>query len=86
MNNDFNLSNEQINQLLNMAASKLGKDPQELRSQLEQGAFDNVINGLNSSQSNQIRNLLNNPKALEMMLNNPQVKQLLTQLMGGKGR
>lgn len=82
--NNQNLDSKKLDELLGIAGRKLGADPQKLKSQLEQGAFDDVIKNLNSKQSNQLGQLLNNPKALEMMLSTPQAQKLLRDLMGGK--
>lgn len=82
--NNQNLDSKKLNELIGMASQKLGTDPQKLKAQLEKGAFDDVIKNLNSKQSNQINQLLNNPKALEQVLNTPQAQKLLRDLMGGR--
>ena len=75
MNNNPQMNKARLDMLLSMAGKKLGTDPSKLKSQLEQGAFD---------QAAQINRLLSNPQALEQLLNTPRAKQLLNELMGGK--
>lgn len=84
MNNNPQVNKARLDMLLSMAGKKLGTDPGKLRSQLERGAFDEALKGLDQNQAAQINHLLSNPKALEQMLNTPKAKQLLQELMGGK--
>lgn len=75
---------EKMNALLGMAGKKLGKDPRQLRAQLENGQLNQVLGNLDPQRAAQINQLLNNPQQLEQMLNSPQVKSLLNGLMGKK--
>lgn len=84
MNRTPNLNGQNLDALLQMAGRKIGADPAKLKAQLEQGAFDDVIKGLNAKQSAQINQLLSNPKALEQMLNTPGAQKMLKDLMGGR--
>jgi len=80
--NNLNLSDEKVNALLKMAAAKLGKNPEELKSQLQSGSLDNL--NLSPDASKQVQNFLNNPKAREELLANPNVKNMLANMMGKK--
>lgn len=82
--NNLNLSPDKMESLLKIASQKLGKEPDELKNQLEQGNLNNVIGGLNPKLQNQISSIANNPKAIEAMLQNPNVANMLSGLMGGK--
>lgn len=84
MNQNPNLTPESIDKLLAVAGAKLGTDPKKLRAQFEQGAFDDVLRRLPKGKSEMVSNLMQNPKAMEQMLNTPQAQQLLRNLMGGK--
>ena len=84
MNNNPQMNKARLDMLLSMAGKKLGTDPSKLKSQLEQGAFDAALKGINQDQAAQINRLLSNPQALEQLLNTPRAKQLLNELMGGK--
>jgi len=82
--NNFNLSDEKVNTLLQIAATKLGKDPQELRDQLESGSLDNLTKGLNPVAAKQFQSMLSNPKAAESLLSDSKVQTLLSGLLGKK--
>lgn len=82
--NNFNMSQENQNALLQMAAKKLGKDPNELMEQLQSGQLDSITKGMDQKTTNQIGALLNNPKALETLLGNDKIRSMLENL--GKGQ
>lgn len=79
-----NMSSEMLNQLLQVAGRKMGTDPMKLKNQLERGAFSDVLGSLPQDQSEMVQNMLQNPKALEQLLNTPKAQQLLKDLMGGR--
>lgn len=81
--NNFNLSEDKQNALLQMAAQKLGKSPAELKAQLESGNLDSLAKGMDAKSVQQINSLLNNPKALEALLANEKIRGILSGL--GKG-
>lgn len=81
MQNDLNLSPDQMNALLGMASKKMGADPQRLKQQMESGQTDALLSALPADKQAQISALLQNPKAIEQMMQNPLVKQLLKGLM-----
>lgn len=82
--NGMNLSPDKMDALLKIASQKLGKNPDDLKNQLEQGNLNNVIGGLDPKLQSQITSIANNPKAIEAMLQNPGVASMLSGLMGGK--
>lgn len=82
--NNLNLSDSQLSALLNMAGKKLGQDPAQLKSQLENGKLDNLLGGLDASTAQKVNGVLSNPKAVEALLGNEQVRSLL-QSLGGNG-
>lgn len=82
--NNLNLSQDNFNALLQMAGKKLGKDPEELKAQLESGNVDNLTRGLDAKSAKQLNSVLSNPKLLEAMMNSDQVKKLLSGLAGGQ--
>lgn len=81
---NFNIPDEKLSAMLNMAGNKLGRDPEELRSKLQSGDVNGVLNGLDPKSAGQINNILKDPKALEAMMGNPAVKNLLNGLLGKK--
>lgn len=82
--NNFNLSEEKQQALLQMAAQKLGKSPQELMAQLQSGQLDGLTQSMDPKTSSQVNALLNNPKTVEMLLNNGNIRSMLENL--GKGQ
>ncbi len=82
--NNPDLSKEKLDLLLSIAGRKLGSNPQDLKKQLENGAFDQAIKNLNPNQSAKINRVLSNPKEMEQLLNQPKVKELLNSLMKEK--
>lgn len=84
MNQLNNLSSEQINALLAMAGKKLGRDPQQLRAELESGKLDKLMNGMDSASAKKVNQVLQDPEALKAALNNDKVKAVLNSLLGGR--
>lgn len=80
----MNIPDDKLNSLLQIAGSKLGKDPQQLRADLEAGKLDGVLGSLDAKSAGQVNNLLQNPKALEALLGNDKIKNLLNGLMNGQ--
>ncbi len=76
-----NMSQQAMNSLLGMAGQKLGKNPQQLRQQIEGGQVKDLLGNLDPQKAAQVNQLLNNPQQLEQFLNSPQVKGLLGKLM-----
>ncbi len=77
-----NLSKEQQEQLLRMAAQTLGKSPDQVKQQMEAGRLEQLIKNLSPSQSQKINQLLQDPQALNQLMQSQQVQQLLQKLMG----
>lgn len=82
--NQFHLPQNQVDNLLRMAGQKMGKDPSELKRQLQNGSLDQAIRGLDANKQNQIKSILSNPQAVNQILENPQVRKLLEGLSKGK--
>lgn len=79
----MNLSPKQIDGLLKMAGSRLGRDPQQLRRQLESGNLQQITQGMNPQQQ-QVAEILKDPQAIARFVENPQVQQMIAQLMKGR--
>lgn len=82
--NNFNIPEDKLSSLLQMAGKKLGRDPQQLRADLESGKLDNVMKGMDAGAAGKLNNLLQNPKAMETLLQNDKIRGMLGGLMGGK--
>ena len=81
---EMNLSPKQIDGLLKMAGSRLGRDPQQLRQQLESGNLQQITQGMNPQQQQQVVEILKDPQAIARFVENPQVQQMIAQLMKGR--
>jgi len=81
LNHNFNLSPEQMQQLLNLAGQKLGTDPNQLKTQLEGGALDGVLDKMDPAAAAQVGRILNDPAALRETLGSPKVKLMLAALL-----
>ena len=81
---EMNLSPKQIDGLLKMAGSRLGRDPQQLRQQLESGNLQQITQGMNPQQQQQVAEILKDPQAIARFVENPQVQQMIAQPMKGR--
>lgn len=82
MNLPKNISERQLDSMLKMASQRLGRSPQELREQLQSGDLNKV--GINEQQQQQIGQLLKDPQALTQFMQQPQIKEILDNLMKGR--
>lgn len=82
--NNFNIPDDKLSALLDAAGKKLGRDPQQLRSELQNGKLDNVLGNLDPKTAAQVSGLLNDRKALDALINNPALGNMLNGILGGK--
>lgn len=78
------LDPNQVNQLLDAASKKLGVPPQQLKAELETGKYDAMLKNMSPAQTAMMKNVLENPKKLEKLINSPQAKALLQKMSGKK--
>ena len=79
-----NISGQQADAMLAMAAKKLGKNPDELKSQLQKGDMNALTSSLDEKQKQQVASVLNDPQAMQRLMQSPQVKELLDRLAKGR--
>ncbi len=79
-----NFSKNQINQILKMAGEKMGKTPDNLKKDVQQGNIEKALNNLNPTQAEKIKQILNNPVLANQMLNTPQARSLIEKFSKGK--
>lgn len=72
-----------LSQLISMASKKLGCTPEQLRSQLESGKLEQAIKNSSDPSFDKIKQAMNDPKAAEKIMNDPNTAELLKKL--GKG-
>ncbi len=82
MNQQFNLSQKQMELLMSLASKKMGKNPEQMRQQLQSGDLQGLLGGLPQGQQQRIQQLMNDPAAIQQLISNPKVQQLLQGLMG----
>ncbi len=76
MNNNFGGIDK--NRLLGMLN---GGDNQKLKQALSSGNLQNVLSSLNPQDAEKVRNILNNPAAMNKILSSPEAAALLKKLM-----
>lgn len=74
---------DKLDALLQAAGKKLGKDPSQLRAELESGNLDNIVGNMDAKTAGQVNQLLKNPDALKSMLENDKIRNLLSKFGGG---
>ena len=84
LNNNFDLTPEQTQRLLNIAGEKLGADPAQLQQQLESGRLDQLLGRLDPQRSAELSRLLKDPEALRQTLASPGVRAMLQAMLGGR--
>ena len=84
LNNNFDLTPEQTQRLLNIAGEKLGADPAQLQQQLESGRLDQLLGRLDPQRSAELSRLLKDPEALRQTLSSPGVRAILQAVLGGR--
>ncbi|MGN0606379.1 MAG: hypothetical protein ACI4JM_07645 [Oscillospiraceae bacterium] len=82
MNPKINQNN--LEALLKVVSTKINVPADVLRSQLEKGQFDEVLNNMNNEESNKFRQVMNNPKLAEKIMTTPQAQELYRKITGGK--
>lgn len=80
MSNPVPLSPAQVESLLQSLAQQLHCDPNQLRQQLQNGNLSAVTRSMSDSDVQQVKNLLNDPKQLQQVMNSPEMKELLRRI------
>ena len=76
--------NNNQEKLINSAAKHLGTDPSTIKSAVESGSYDKLLNSMKPEDATKIKNLLSDREKTERLMNSPQVKELMAKLMGNK--
>lgn len=74
-------SEDKINELLDLAAQKIGASPQELKRRLQNGSASDIA-GVSGNE--QVKKALSNPELAKKILDTPQAKSLLKRMMDKK--
>ena len=76
------LTPEQLGILLKVASSKMGKDPVQLKKELSDGSYDQVLGAIGADQEK----LMENRAAMEELLGSPRVQAILKEMLAGRGQ
>lgn len=76
----MNLNEKQLDLLLKTASKKLGTSPEQLKSQLQQGKFDNALSNMSPQQSAVFKSAVENPQIAEKIMSTPQFQELYKKL------
>ena len=80
---DIRSTNPQnLDALLRTVSGKLGIPPEKLRTELEQGKFDNALKNMKPDEAKKFNQVLSNPKLLEKFMSAPQAQALYKKLSG----
>ena len=83
MFNKNNISNSQMEMLLKIASQKMGMDPKDLKSKMENGNLNEILEKANV-KSTDMGNILNNTQMMENLMNSKEAREIFKNLNGGK--
>ena len=75
-------NNEELQKLLNVAAQRLGTQPEQLKQQAEHGTLQKMLNNLNANDAAKLQQVLSDKEAANKLLNSPQAQVLLKKFLG----
>ena len=77
------LTPEQLGILLKVDSSKMGKDPVQLKKELSDGSYDQVLGAIGADQQ-KLRAMMEDRAAMEQLLGSSQVQAILKEMLGGR--
>ena len=80
MSNGQGLTPEQLGILLKVASAKMGKDPIQLKKELSDGSYDQVL----GADQQKLRAMMEDRAAMEQLLGSSQVQAILKEMLGGR--
>ncbi len=83
MSNGQGLTPEQLGILLKVASAKMGKDPIQLKKELSNGSYDQVLGAIGADQQ-KLRAMMEDRAAMEQLLGSSQVQAILKEMLGGR--
>ena len=83
MSNGQGLTPEQLGILLKVASAKMGKDPIQLKKELSDGTYDQVLGAIGADQQ-KLRAMMEDRAAMEQLLGSSQVQAILKEMLGGR--
>lgn len=79
-----NISREQVENLIKMVSSHLGKKPSELESSVKQGKVAETLTNLKPEDAQKIQKILSDKNATSKILSTPQAQQMMKKILGDK--
>ena len=83
MSNGQGLTPEQLGILLKVASAKMGKDPIQLKKELSDGSYDQVLGAIGADQQ-KLRAMMEDRAAMELLLGSSLVQAILKEMLGGR--
>jgi len=77
-----NIDPKSLETMLSVVAKKLGKSPDQLKSELQAGKFDKALNNMSPSDTAKVQQAIKNPKLVEAVMSPSQAKNLYEKLKG----
>ena len=74
------MKQKDLEQLLQMAAQKLGTTPELLRQGVKNGDLQSMVRGMDPKDEEQLRRVLSDQEAAQKLLGSPQAQALLKKL------
>lgn len=71
----------ELQNLLNTAAKRLGTSPDALKQGAQNGDLTKLLGNLNPNDAKKFQQVLNDPKAAEKLLSTPQAQELMKKFL-----
>lgn len=81
---DFDKGNfkiDNLNELAEIAAKKLGKDAEQLKKEFNDKNVQGILNNLGPNEAKKLQEIISDKAAFEKLLSTPQAKQLLEKFL-----
>lgn len=75
------MNNDELQKLIATFANKTGSNPQDIRNKVDKNKADELLKNLNEKQSQQVQNIINDPKKTQEILNSPAAQAIIKRLM-----
>lgn len=79
-----NLNPAAVDKLMNAAAQKLGCSPAQLKAKLQSGELERSIKNGSAGELNGLAAILNDPAAINKLMNDPAAAQIINKLRNGR--
>ncbi|CAB1256648.1 conserved protein of unknown function [Ruminococcaceae bacterium BL-6] len=73
-------ANNEKQVLLNLLAQRLGKKPEELQQQAQNGNLQNLLSGMDPNDAAKLQQVLSDQQAVQKLMSSPQAQALLKKL------